>query len=259
MIRCILVALAALFCLGDKCNDPVGASEPLEVTMTSLNDGMNLRVAWRPREGPPEEVKIFVDEVTETVEFSVYGFDVLGPARTVSVSGRYDSNTNTEPVIKGFTAVVAPALTLYPVSDSLNPEHAAHGLLISRVDGVARSVAYDDPDRSRCAYALVDSGDSLFLVAGPDVQYRGMFWGATAGKAVRAEEDFDNLKTCPDGSAAWSRRVRLVAGETYALDASGNTLSGFAKMRVEEINGKGVTLRIGVQTTQGLRWVITTQ
>ena len=261
MIRCIVVALAALFCLGSDCKNAGYDLSPLAVTMTRLNDGMNLRVTWQTRTPPPEEVQIYVDEGMETVKFSDYGFDVPGPAHWVSVCGRYYSDpsyTSTRLVEKDFMAVVTPALTLYPASD-INPEHAAHGLLISRVDGGARAVAYDDPDRVRCAYALVDSGDSLFLVAGPDLQYRGSFWSATAGLAVRVEEDFDNLKTCPDGSAGWSRRVRLVAGETYALDASGSALSGFAKMRVEEINGKGVTLSIGVQKIQGLRWVITTK
>lgn len=268
MLRQGLIALASilsLFCTVRMACDSERAAEILSFKGTAINDGNALQLKWTVEDGLYEGFNLYIFDPAfpggrkhEVLDTLARSYDVHEPCRRFWINA-WEGEFESRSFPLDCRTAVTQSLTIYALSDSTNPEHKCHGLLLERVDGTAWSLGYDDPDRSRCAYALVDSGDSLFLVAATDAYYRGHFWGANAGKAVQVEEDFDNLKTCPDGSADWSRRVRLVAGETYALDASSNNLSGFAKMQVKEINGKGVTLRVGVQMTEGLRWVITNQ
>jgi hypothetical protein len=223
---------------------------------SAADGGMSLKATWD--ESDIQTVNFWVDNRTEmTVPGNAMSYTITQPGRMVSWSGvDWPANSledERELDSASFAPIVTSTITLYPMSDSLDPTHKYHALAFLS-EGYGRASAYNDDYHSATFFVLVDSGDSLFLVSTGDYNYPGLMpYHYPGGQICPVTSDFGGLRTCPDSTAAWSGRTRLELNKTYAMDITPR----FAKVRVEAIQGKAVTLKTAVQWCWGLRWVVT--
>ena len=247
--------LAAVSLMGCPGCDSMGLATGIRMSWASADGGMSLTASW----SDPD-----VKGGTFTTDGELGGFISSGPGshtfaepfRHVKWDGTNNDGRKYLSDSASFEPILTDSVTLYPISDSLNPAHACHALAFT-TNGYCHASAYNDEYHGFTWFVLVDSGDSLFLLAADKYRLPNgeMYHWSGTGKVCVVSGGFSSLQTCPDSTAGWDTREQLEVGGgwVYAL----GIYPRFAKLEVTAIQGKAVTLRTAVQWCSGLRWVKT--
>jgi hypothetical protein len=246
----LVVFVAALLFIGTGC-DTVVTLEPPSVTTQAIDDGGGLRLTWT--------------EVTDAVSYeittddSVYtttstSFDVTTPSVTIEVRAVNGSDKSDADVID-CEIVETPSIDVYGISD---PDTTHHTGFAFSSDGniVTYSLAYVNLASLDFYADDVAYPGSMYLINPGDKGWN------TKGNAVKdaGTTFYDDAVLADAPGTGYITQLEIVTGGVYYLwlDRTNNgwsTDDNFAKAKVISIAGPKVTMQVGYQKVDGLRWL----
>ncbi len=243
-----LVIFITIVFIGGSCPPP--SLEKPSVTYQVIETGAKIRFTWTKVDGA-DGYYIYIDGTKKSTKELTY--DVDTPAKEIKITA-YAGSTESDPYILNTAPVTTATLTVYGRGDP-SPDHpSAFGFT---TDGTAVTYALaNQADWPKIDYYLDDVGQPM-TICSPNVRNYNTEDNSTREEATT---DFDALKIA--GTTDYLNQKPLTVGAVYSLwidpNANGwDTQDNFAKVKVEEITGHKVVLKLAYQKIEGLRWLVT--
>ncbi len=244
-----LIIFATIVFIGGSCPPP-SLTRP-SVQYSVLQNGKGIRFTWTRVDGADGYYIYHDGTKIATIQETTY--DDTIPAKEVKITA-YADGTESDPYTLNTAAVTTATLTVYGRGDP-EPDHPS-GFGFT-TDGTAVTYALaNQSDWPKIDFYLDDVGQPM-TICSPNVRNYN-----TEENAAREETttDFDALKIA--GTTEYYTEKPLTVGAVYSLwvdpNANGwDTNDNFAKMKVVNISGHEVTLKLAYQKIAGLRWLVT--
>jgi hypothetical protein len=245
----VIFAVALLF-IGTGCDTVVTLEQPT-VTTDAINDGGGLRLTWTAITDAKQYEITTDDSVYTTTSTS---FDVSSASATVEVRA-VNGSDKSDPATIDCGIVETPSIDVYGISESDTTLHTGFAFT-SDGNIVTYSLAYvnlagldfyaDDVAFPGSMY-LINPGDKGWNAKGNAVK--------DAGTTV-----YDDAKLADAPGTGYITQLATVTGGVYYLwlDRTNNGWSSddnFAKAKIISIAGPKVTMQVGYQKIDGLRWL----
>ncbi len=249
--RLILALAAALVFVGSGCNSVVTLEQPT-VTTEAISEGGGLRLAWTAVTDAKEYEITTDDSVFTTTSTS---FDLTTPSAKVEVRAVSGSDKS-DPAIIEAGIIETATVEIYGYSD---PDTSHHSGLGFNSDGsvTTYSLAYLNQQSLDFFADDVDFPGSMYLVNPGDKGWN------SKGNAVKdaGTTVYDDAKLADAPGTGYITQLAIVSGGVYYLwlDRTNNGWSSddnFAKAKVLSIAAPLVTMQIGYQKIDGLRWLV---
>ena len=223
------------------------------VTYAAIENGAKLRLTWTAV-SDADGYNIYIDGVKDT-SITAISYDVSGPAKKIEVCAYTDSEEG--PKWELSLTPVVTTLTVYGRSDT-SPDHPSGFGFTS--DGTAVTYALSDSTNwPKIDFFIEDVGIPIALWSPHHMNYNTEENASVESPTIT---EFDSLNSAA-APGSYSTQTSLSTGGLYSIwidpNASGwdATNDHFGKLKVSDISGTKVDIRVAYQKITGIRWVVT--
>lgn len=231
---------------------PTGPDIAPTVSFEAIEQGGTLRLTWTAL-SDVDGYKIYIDGVLDTT-ITQLSYDVSKPCKTIEISG-YKGDKEGPKWSYSFAPVIT-SISVYGRSDT-DPNHPS-GFGFT-TDGSAVTYALrDSTNWPKVDFYIEDVGTPISLFS---PHHRNYNTKKNAGAEATITE-FDSLHIAA-APGSYSTQTRLSTGGLYSIwiDPNANgwdkVNDHFGKLKVIDISGTKVDIKVAYQKVSGLRWIVT--